>query len=262
MRQVPFALHPVQQPLGAERRGGEDDLVGGQHPRGVTPADLGLGVADVDVVPAPLARRDPRDRRQRQHLGAVLLGEVQIVLHQGVLGVVAAAGHALATVAAGVAVGSLTAEVGVRHDVGRRGPRPAEEDADRRRPERLRHAHLRRHLAHHLVGRRVQRVGCDPEHPLGLVVVRRQLGAPVGDVAPGRVVVEGGQRLVERVGVDQRPAADSGSRQDHAVLEEVDALDAVAADLRAGTGTAWCRTTSPRSRRRRTVRPASSTPTR
>ena len=206
--------------------------------------------------PPARARRDPRDRRQRQHLGAVLLGEVQVVLDQGVLGVVAAAGHALAAVAARVAIGALAAEVRVRYDrrtalprARRRRRRPASAGRSPPRPS------ASATCAHHLVGRRVQRVGRDAEHPLGLVVVRRQLGAPVGDVAPRRVVVERGQRLVERVGVDQRPAADSGAGQDQAVLERRRCAGCRSSRPRAGTGTAWCPTTWPRSRRRRTARP-------
>ncbi len=56
----PSCLHPVQQTLGAERGGGEDDLVGGQHPGGLPAAELGLGVADVDVVPAAQSRGEIR----------------------------------------------------------------------------------------------------------------------------------------------------------------------------------------------------------
>ena len=68
-----------------------------------------------------------------------------------------------------------------------------------------------------------------PEHPLGLGVERRQLGAPVGDVRPLRVGEERGRRLVEGVGVVERAAADPGAGQDHHVLEQVDPLQAVAA---------------------------------
>jgi hypothetical protein len=52
-------------------------------------------------------------------------------------------------------------------------------------------------------------------------------------VAPLRVLVERRERLVERVRVDQRAAADAGTGHDQAVLERVDPLDAVAAELRA-----------------------------
>jgi hypothetical protein len=59
-----------------------------------------------------------------------------------------------------------------------------------------------------------------------------QLVTPVGDRAPLRVGVERVERLVERVGVDQRAAADTRPRHDQHVAEHVEALDPVAADLR------------------------------
>ena len=67
---------------------------------------------------------------------------------------------------------------------------------------------------HVLVGRGVGRDLVHAEHALGLVVERRQLGPPVGDVAPLRVGVEGSERLVERVGVDERPAAHARAGED------------------------------------------------
>ena len=155
---------------------------------------------------------------------------------------------------AGVAVRAGAAEVRVGDRLVRRLAGSAEEDADRGRVEGVAHPHLVGDLLHHLVGGRVQRVVDHAEHPLGLVVVRRQLGAPVGDVPPLRVVVERRQRLVERVGVDQRAAADPGAGQDEAVLERVDALDAVAARPRAGRGTSWSRTRWRGGPRRRTGR--------
>ena len=161
----------------------------------------------------------------------MLLREVEVVLHQGVLGVVAAAGHALAAVAAGAAVGPGAAEVRVGHRVARLLARPAEEDAHGGVPEGVTDPHLDRDLLHHLVGRGVHGVLDDAEHPLGLVVVRRQLGLPVGDVGPRRVAVEVLERLVEGVGVDQGAAADARAGQDQAVLDHVDALDAVAPDI-------------------------------
>ena len=59
LRQVALGLHPVQQPLGAEGRGGEHDLVGGEHAGApCAGARLALRVAHVHVVPA--ARRAGR----------------------------------------------------------------------------------------------------------------------------------------------------------------------------------------------------------
>ncbi len=233
-RQVPLVAHPVQQPLGAERGGREHHLLGGQRAGGRASAGLGLREPHAYVVPAALlggARRDPRDGRERQHRRAVLLGEVEVVLHQGVLGVVPAAGHALAAAEAGVAVRAGATEVGVGDPGALLLAGAAEEHPDRRRVERLPHAHVGGDLLHHVVGRRAERVLDHAEHPLGLVVERLELGAPVGDVPPLRVVVERRERLVERVRVDQRAAADPGAGHDHAVLEGVDPLDAVAAGL-------------------------------
>ena len=93
-------------------------------------------------------------------------------------------------------------------------------------------AHVVGDLLHDPVGVGERRVGDDAEHPLRLVVVRHQLGAPVGDVRPLRVVEERLRRHVQRVGVVQRAAADARAGQDHHVAQQVDALDAVHAELR------------------------------
>ena len=132
---------------------------------------------------------------------------------------------------AGVAVRAGAAEVRVRDELALLVLRAAEEDPDRGRVERVLDAELLGDLQHDVVGRRVQRVLDDAEHPLRLVVVRRQLAAPVGDVAPLRVPVERVERLVERVGVDQRATADAGPGHDQRVADRLDPLDAVAADL-------------------------------
>src|SRR5690606_3463800 len=54
-------------------------------------------------------------------------------------------------------------------------------------------------------------VGGNPEHPARQVVPGRQLVAPVGDLAPLRVLEELRWRAVERVGVDQAAAAHPGA---------------------------------------------------
>jgi hypothetical protein len=95
----------------------------------------------------------------------------------------------------------------------------------------LAHAHLGGDLPHDLVGRGVDRVLDHAQHPLGLVVVGGELGLPVGDAHPLRVAVEGPQGPVERVGVDERAAADAGPRKDHDVVEQGHPLDAPEAQL-------------------------------
>ena len=194
---------------------------------------LGLGVLQRHVVAAAVAGAHAGHRGQRHHLGALLLGEVEVVLHQGVLRVVLAAGHAVAAGHARGALGPGAPEVGVGDVVALLVLRPAEEDPDRRRVEGVAHPEVGGDLLHDVVGRGAQRVLDHAEHPLGLVVVRRQLALPVGDAAPLRVAVERLEGLVERVGVDQGAAADARAGQDQRVAHGVDALDAVAADLRA-----------------------------
>ena len=98
--------------------------------------------------------------------------------------------------------------------------------------ERVADTHVVGDLLHHLVGIGERRVLHHAEHALRLLVVRHQLGTPVGDVLPLRVVEERVRRHVERVGVVQRSAADARAGQDHDVAEQVDPLDAVHAEFR------------------------------
>ena len=186
----------------------------------------------MDVVSAAVAGDDAGHGRQRVDVRAMLLGEVEVVLHEGVLRVVAAAGHALATPRAGMPSRPFATEVGVVDGLALALAVARKEDPDRRVAEGVSLAHLLSDLADHLVRGRVPRVGDDAEHPGGLVVVGRQLGLPVGDVAPLWVVVEGGRRLVKGVCVDERATADPGSAEDEAVVEQVDPLDPVAAQRR------------------------------
>ena len=228
--QVALALELVEELLRAEGRSREDDLIGRERAHGCPPRHLRLRPARLDGVAALSARSHPRDGGQRVHDGAVGLSKVEVVLHQRVLRVVPAPRHALTapdargTLRAGapeVGVGMLAATlVGPVVDV-------AEEHPDRSGVEGVRNPHLLCDLLHHLVRWRVPRRLDHAQHPLRLVVVGLELGLPVGDVRPGRVAVERVERLVERVGVDQRAAADPGTSQDHAVLDHVDALDAV-----------------------------------
>ncbi len=120
------------------------------------------------------------------------LGQVQVVLDQRVLRIVAAAGHALPHLQAALAARARAAEERV---LGSHAwflaAAPAEEHADRRHAERVACPHLHRHLPDDLVRRGHGRVAHHPEHPLRLVVVRRELSPPAGDVRPLPVPVEG-----------------------------------------------------------------------
>lgn len=235
--QLSARLHAVQQRLRAVRTGGDDDPAGLEHPP-FAPAPLVRGQGG-DGVPAPRVVGDGHDGRHRVHDRARLLGQVEIVLVEGVLRAVPAAGHALAALGAGLAGGSGAAEVGVRHLAAGPGLRRAvrvlpvaEEDAHRRHVEGVADAHPLGGRLEMDVGRGHGRVEPHAEHPSGLVVVRLQLPLPVGDVLPLRVVEERLRRYVEGVGVVQGAAADSGARQHHDVAQQMDALDAVHAERR------------------------------
>jgi hypothetical protein len=223
-RQYATVAHPVQQLLGTQRAGGEDHLVRGEAAMAPAAALRRLGRPGVDGVAAAGQRAYSGHGGERMHLRPALLGEIEVVLHQGVLGVVPAPGHALPARPAGVARRPGTTEVRVFDPL---AGAAAEEHAHRRGVERVGDAHLVGDLLHYLVGGGPQRVLDHAQHPFGLVEVRRELGTPVGDVAPRGVVVERVQRLVQRVGIDQRAATDTRARQDQAVLEHVDPLDAV-----------------------------------
>ena len=98
--------------------------------------------------------------------------------------------------------------------------------------ERVADAHLVGDLLDDAIGVGERRVLDDAEHPLRLLVVRHQFGAPVGDVGPLLIGEERLGRHIQRVGVVQRSATDAGAGQDHHVAQQVDALDAVHAQFR------------------------------
>jgi hypothetical protein len=182
--------------------------------------------------------RDRHDRRQGVDDRARLLGQVEVVLVEGVLRAVAAARHALAALRARLARRARPAEVRVGHLLARLGAcrtlgvlAVPEEDADRRHVEAVADAHPLGGRLQVDVGGGHRRVEPYAEHALGLVVVRLQLLLPVGDATPLGVVEEGLRRYVEGVGVVEGAAADACAREDHDVAQQVDALDAVHAEL-------------------------------
>ena len=231
-RQLALRLEPVEQPLGAEGRRGEDDLVGGERPGGRAARQLRLGPAGRDLVAAAGAGAYVGHRGERVHDGTVLLGEVEVVLHQGVLGVVPAPGHAGAAVDAGGALGSGAAEVRVGHllalglvRVRRRRPRRASGGTCRPRPSPRRPSSSPRRRASSWV--------LDARPASAWPGRSRARSSDFQSVmcAHGGSLVERVQGLVERVGVDQRAATDAGAGEDEAVVDEVDALDAVEPQL-------------------------------
>jgi hypothetical protein len=147
---------------------------------------------------------------------------------------VATTRHALAALDAAAALGAGSAEERVVDQLaGLLGAVTTEEHPDRGHVEAVPDTHVVGDLAQDPVRGGRRRVEPDAEHPARLVVVRGELVAPVGDVGPLPVAVERvGLRLVERVGVDQRAAADAGTGQDDHVLQDPDPLDPEAAEPR------------------------------
>ena len=179
-------------------------------------------------------RRPHRDRHGfRMHRRAGPFGQIQIVLDERVLRVVPAAGHALPGLQAAAAARAGAAEERIVDlHAGFLAAVPAEEHPDRGHAERVPDPHLLGNLLHDLIRRCHRRVAHHAQHPFRLVVIGRELGAPVGDVRPLAVAVKGVLRLVERVGVHERASADPRAGQDDHVPQQVDPLDAQAAELR------------------------------
>ena len=206
-----IVLHREQERDRAEDAAGEHDLVGGERLAGAAERRPGL-----DHVAAARARPDRGDLGLGPDLGALALGEVEVVPVERVLGADPAPGHARATVGAADPAGAGAAEVRVRDpDTGL-----AEEDPDLGRVVVLGAADVARDLGEDLVAAGLERVGLGAQHPLRGPVVRRQLGLPVGEVAPRRRPEEAVGRDRQGVGVDQRAAADPDAVQDRDVLEE------------------------------------------
>ena len=111
-------------------------------------------------------------------------------------------------------------------------PSGPKEHPDGRRHERVSDADFVGDFFDYAVGIGERRILDHTEHPLRLVVVRHQLGAPVGDVRPLPVGEERLRRHVQGVGVVERSAADTGARQNHHVAQQVDPLNAVHPEFR------------------------------
>jgi hypothetical protein len=166
---------------------------------------VGDGVALRAVVGPPGA--DVDHGALGQDLDPTTLGEVEVVLDQGVLRAVAAADHARPAAHTPRAVRALTAEEGV----GDRLAGLAEEHA---------HACLRigapepvllRVSLKQQVGGGVLVVRRHAQHPLRLVVGRAKLVLPARELGPLTIGVERGPGAVQGVGVAERPSPDAAS---------------------------------------------------
>ena len=221
----------LQQLVRSERTGRDHDALRGEA-RSPAPRP-GAGALGGDAVAvgagAVPERRDVDDLTLGVHLRAGLLGEVEVVLDERVLGVVRAADHAARALDAAGALRTLAAEV----RIGDGHALLAEVHADPGLLVGVPDAEVLAERSQDVVGRVVGGDVGDPEHPLGLVVVGPQRVLPPGvEGGPLRVGVEGGQRPVERVRVAERAAADPGAAGDRHVLEGREPEDPLQAELR------------------------------
>ena len=227
LRQLALVLHLVEQVLRAPRAGCQHDVRGGKGLRALTnPRARSLG----RHIPGAVGQGAQAGyRRHGDDLRAGSFGQGEVVLEQCVLGAVSAAGHALAAFDAACPLGSCAAEVRV---VDLLAGLVAEEHTDRGLDEGVSDAHVLGNGLHDLVGGCHVRVANDSEHASRLVVERCGFTAPVGDVGPLLVLEERLRRLVQRVRVVQRATTDARARENQAVAQQVDALNAVATELR------------------------------
>lgn len=186
-------------------------------------ADRGDGPAVADA-------SDARDGAALHDSRARPFGQAEIVLGQGVLRVVPTTGHAGTAVDAGVARGSGAAEVRVGHRRAGGGVGPTEVDCDRSGTKGVVAAEFACGVLQQQVGFGEHRVGCDAEHATGLCEEGGQLTAPVGEGRPVRALVESGRGFVERVGIAEGSAADTGAAQHEDVAEQGRTEDARASE--------------------------------
>jgi hypothetical protein len=146
------------------------------------------------------AARQNRTRfRRGPDLRASPLGQVQVVLDQRILGVVAAAHHASATKTAAATVRSRSAEV----RIGRGHLRLPEVDADLGGRELIEPAEFFGQLAEREVAGFHARCGNRAEQAACGGIVRGKLGLPIGEMRPARRGEKARTGHSERVGVDE-----------------------------------------------------------
>ena len=229
------ALRSVEKLLGVERSGRDDHLICGEGALTRAERTPRRRAPGVDL-PRPVGTlRESVDGGAVDDRCSVALGETEVVLHQGVLRAHPAAGHARPALGAGGPLGSGSTEIRVRHGLARHSRQAGlgtEEHSDRRRGEGVGRAHLFGDGTHHPIRFCDSGIGDDAQHPSRLLVMRCELGLPVGDVVPLGIGEERSRRLVQGVGVVERATADARSRHDHHVFECVDALNPVQPELR------------------------------
>jgi hypothetical protein len=164
-------------------------------------------------------------------LRAPFLGKIQVVLHQRVLGIIAAAHHAPAAVVAGPARRTFPIEIGIGVFLSL-FTRLAKERPDGGWAEGQIGFQLGGNFLQHLIGRPFAGVGGYTEHAAGGVVVRQQDILPVGQVFPGGVIEQLIRGLHQDIGIPQASATHAGAVQNKDILEWADLQNAKTAQRR------------------------------
>ncbi len=175
---------------------------------GVGPGDTGA-VARVHLPGAVRLRDESAGLGQGPDVGSGSLGEVQIVVVQGVLGADAAAERAPAAFRAAGPCRAPAVEEGVRH----RTPGGAEVDADPGGMDAAGHPECCGHFAQCVVPCRLPGNECGAQYPFRQRVVRGEFLLPVEGRIPGSLAENGPVGPVVDAGVDKGSAADPDTHQ-------------------------------------------------
>ena len=210
----------MEQPRRPQSPAGKDHVSGSE--RAGTFVEPGAGSFGRDPIPSPVERLDIDRLMLGVDHGAVLLGQVEIVLVQGVLGVVPAPDHASTAFDTPGPGRAFTAEVGI----GFFNPFHAKMHGNRSQGEALGDPEMICNRAKHAVRSGFGRDALHPQHASCLVEVGSKFGLPVGDVAPLRITQGDPVRFVADIAPHQRAAADPGTGQSEGVIEQTQPLNA------------------------------------
>jgi hypothetical protein len=215
----------LEQPVRPQRSGGHHDPARAVHAAILAQPRARAHAFDLVALRAVgrAERADIAHGAFWHHMGAELLGEVEVVLDERVLGPVRAAHHAATAQAAAGSVGPRSAEERVRDGLSGL----AEEHADGRLLVAVGHAELLAELAQEQIGGVIVRVLNDAEHPLGLGVVRRERGLPVLEARPLAILEERLRRHVQGVREAEAPAADTAAGHHRDMPERGETEDAL-----------------------------------
>ena len=172
---MPIGLLAMQQILCAPGTGGENDALSAKLLLVLSyPTASALSVNNPGAISL---RMQTGNGSAVKDLRTELLRQVEVVLNQGVLGIVTATSHALTTFRTSSTVRADPPEVRIGNCLPWRTLSAclgSEEHTHRSRAESMTHPHIFGYFTHDDVGRRVGWVGDHPEHARCIVIVRSE----------------------------------------------------------------------------------------